>query len=217
MAGHCITRTLNGITWRHVKLSWNLDYKGPSSQGYGFSCGHVWMRELDCEEGWMPKNWCFWSVVLEKTLESPLDCKEIQPAHPKGHQSWIFIGRTDAEAEAPILWPPDGKFSSVQFTSVQLLSCVWLCDPMECSAPGFPVHHQRLELTQTHVHWVSDVIQTSNPLATWCEELTHWKRPWCLERLNAGGGDDRRWNGWMASLTQWTWVWANSRSWWRTG
>ena len=80
-----------------------------SSQGYGFSCGHVWMWELDCEEGWAPKNWCFWTVVLEKTLESPLDCKEIQPVHSKGDQSWVFIGRTDAEAEAPILEPPHVK------------------------------------------------------------------------------------------------------------
>ena len=83
--------------------------KGPSSQGYGFSSGHVWMWELDYEESWVPKNWCFWTVVLEKTLESPLDCKEIQPVHPKGDQSWVFIGRTDVEAEAPILWLPDVK------------------------------------------------------------------------------------------------------------
>ena len=83
--------------------------KGPSSQGYGFSSGHVWMWELDCEESWVLKNWCFWTVVLEKTFESPLDCKEIQPVHPKWDQSWVFIGRTDAEAETPILWPPDAK------------------------------------------------------------------------------------------------------------
>ena len=83
--------------------------KGLSSQGYGFSCGHVWMWELNCEEGWVPKNWCFWTVVLEKTLESPLDCKEIKPVNPKGNQSWIFIGRTDAEAETPVFWPPDEK------------------------------------------------------------------------------------------------------------
>ena len=81
--------------------------KGPSSQGYGFSSSHVWMWELDCEESWALKNWCFWTVVMEKTLESPLDCKEIQPVHPKGDQSWVFIGRTDAEAETPVLWPPD--------------------------------------------------------------------------------------------------------------
>ena len=83
--------------------------KGPCSQGYGFSSGHVWMWELDCEESWPLKNWCFLTVVLEKTLESPLDCKEIQPVHPKGSQSWIFIGRADVEAETPILWPPDAK------------------------------------------------------------------------------------------------------------
>ena len=83
--------------------------KGSSSQGYGFSSGHVWMWELDCEEGWAPKNWCFWTVVLEKTLESPLDCKEMQPVHPKGNQPWAFIGRTDVEAETPVLWLPDVK------------------------------------------------------------------------------------------------------------
>ena len=83
--------------------------KGPSSQSYGFSSSHVWMSDLHQRESWAPKTWCFWTVVLEKTLESPLDCIEIQPAHPKGNQSWIFTGRTDAEAEAPILWPPDAK------------------------------------------------------------------------------------------------------------
>ena len=83
--------------------------KGPSSQGYGFSSGHVWMWELDYRESWVQKNWCFWSLVLEKTLKSPLACKEIQPVHPKGNQSWVFIGRTDIEAETPIFWSPDGK------------------------------------------------------------------------------------------------------------
>ena len=109
------------------------------------------MWELDCKENWAPKNWCFWTVVLEKTLESPLDCKEIKPVNPQGNQSWIFIGRTDS-------------------------------------------------------------------LATRWEELTHWKRPWCWERLKAGGkGDDRGWDDWMTSLNRWTWVWASSRRWWRTG
>ena len=83
--------------------------KDPSSQGYGFSSSHIWMWELDCEESWAPKNWYFWIVVLEKALESPLDCKKIQPVHPKGDQSCIFIGRTDVEAETPILWLPDVK------------------------------------------------------------------------------------------------------------
>ena len=114
------------------------------------------MWELDYKESWALKNWWFWTVVLENTLKSPLDYKEIQPVHPKENQSWIFIGRTDAVAETPIHWPP------------------------------------------------------------WCEELTHWKRPW--ERLRAGGEEnDRGWDGWMASLTRRTWVWVNSGSWWWTG
>ena len=84
-------------------------HKGQSSQSYGFSSSHAWMWELDYKESWAPKNWCFWTVVLEKTLQSPLDCKKIQSVHPKGDQSWVFIGRTDVEAETPILWPPDAK------------------------------------------------------------------------------------------------------------
>ena len=95
---------LESILKRHY-----LANKGPSSQSYGFSSSHIWMWELDYKENWAPKNWCFWTVMLEKTLESPLDCKEIQPVHPKGNQPWIFIRRTDAEAETPILWPPDAK------------------------------------------------------------------------------------------------------------
>ena len=95
-----------GFLSRDITLQTN---KGSSSQGYGFSCGHVWMWELDCEEGWALKNWCFWTVVLEKTLESPLDCKGIQPVHSKGDHSWVFIGRNDAGAETPVLCPPDGK------------------------------------------------------------------------------------------------------------
>ena len=80
-----------------------------SSQSCGFSSSHVRMWELDYKESWVPKNWCFWTVVMEKTLESPLDCKEIQPVHPKGDQSWLFIGRANAEAEIPIFWPPDAE------------------------------------------------------------------------------------------------------------
>ena len=83
--------------------------KGPSSQSYGFSSGHVWMWELDYKESWVPKNWCFWTVVLKKTLENPLHCEEIKSVNPKGKQSWIFTGQTDAEAEAPVLWAPDAK------------------------------------------------------------------------------------------------------------
>ena len=91
------------------KLRHYFDNKNPYSQSYGFSSSHVWMWELDDKEGWALKNWCFWTVVLEKTLESPMDCKEIKPVNPKGSQSWIFIGRTDAEAVAWTLWPPDVK------------------------------------------------------------------------------------------------------------
>ena len=83
--------------------------KGPSSQSCGFSSSPAWMWELEYKESWAQKNWCFWTVVLEKTLESPLDCKEIQPVHPKENQSWIFVGGTDAEAETPMLCPPDAK------------------------------------------------------------------------------------------------------------
>ena len=95
---------------QHIKKQRHcFDNKGLSSQGYGFSSSHVWMWELDCKESWALKNWWLWTVVLEKTLESPLDCKEIQPVNLKGNQSWIFIGKTDAEAETPILQPPDAK------------------------------------------------------------------------------------------------------------
>ena len=113
------------------------------------------MWELDYKESWAPKNWCFWTVVLEKTLESPLNCEEFQPVHPIGNKSWMFVGRTDIEAETLIFW---------------------------------------------------------------CEELTHLKRWWWWERLKARGeGDHRGWDGCIASLTQWTWVWVNSGSWWWAG
>ena len=114
------------LTWKDRQLCfslvrdiWPVHYfanKGPSSQGYGFSSSHVWMWELDCEESWALKNWCFWTVVLEKTLESPLDCKEIQPVHPKGDQSWVFIGRNDAKAETPILWHLMWRVDSLEKT-----------------------------------------------------------------------------------------------------
>ena len=103
---------LGGLIWPAFHIKKQRHYfanKGPSSQGYGFSSGRVWMWELDCEEGWVPKYWCFWTVVLEKTLESPLDCKEIQPVHSEGDQLWDFFGRNDAKAETPVLWPPHAK------------------------------------------------------------------------------------------------------------
>ena len=92
-----------------ILKSRDMTNKGPSSQSYGFVCSHVWMWELDHKEDSAPKNWCFWTVMEEKTFESPLDCKEIQPVHPEEDQSLVFIGRTDAEAETPILWPSDAK------------------------------------------------------------------------------------------------------------
>ena len=121
-----------------------------------FSSSHLWMWELDYKERWAPKNWCFWTVVLE-TLESPLDCKEIKPVNPKGNIHW-------------------------------------------------------------NIHWKNWCWSWNSNLATWCKELTHWKRPWCGERLKAGGeGDDRGWGGSVASLSLWTWVWVSSGSWWWTG
>ena len=127
--------------------------KGPSSQSCGFSSSNVWMWELDHEESWEPKNWCFWTVVLEKSLESPLDCKESKSVNPKGNQSWILIGRTDAEAEAPCFG---------------------------------------------HLMWRTNSFEKT---------LT----------LGKTEGDNRRWGGWMASATWWTWVWRSSRNWWWTG
>ena len=94
---------------QHIKQRYYFANKGPSSQIYGFSSSHVWMWELEYKENWVLKNWCFWTVVLEKTLESPLGCKELQPVNRKGNQSLIFIERTDAEAETPTLWQLDGK------------------------------------------------------------------------------------------------------------
>ena len=95
---------------QHIKKQRHyFAYKGPSSQSYGFPSSHVWMLELDYKESWVPKNCCFWTVMLEKTLERTLDSKDIQPVNPKRNQSWMFIGRTDAEIETPILWPPDVK------------------------------------------------------------------------------------------------------------
>ena len=97
-------------TKQHIKKQRHyFAHKCPSSQSYGFYSSHIWMWELDYKESWGLKNWCFWTVVLKKTLESPLECKEIKPVHPKGDQSWVFIGRTDVEAETPILWPSDAR------------------------------------------------------------------------------------------------------------
>ena len=102
--------------------------KGPSSQDYGFSSGHEWMWELDCEESWAPKNWCFWTVVLEKTLESPLDCKEIQAVHSEGDQPWDFFGRNDAKAEAPVHCVVNSKYHIILSVNMS----VWIPKQMDC-------------------------------------------------------------------------------------
>ena len=142
---------------QHVKKQGHyFANKGPSSLNYGFSSSHAWMWDLDHKESWALKNWCFWTVVLEKTFENPLDHKEIKPVNPKGNQSWIFIGRTDAEAETAILG---------------------------------------------HLMWRTGSL----------------KKTLMLGKLKAGREEDRGWDGWMASPTRWTWVWASSRSWWWTG
>jgi len=130
--------------------------KGAYSQSYDFSSSRVRMWELDHKEGWASKIWCFWIVVLEKTLESPLECKEIKQVKSKGDQPWIFIGRTDAEA--PILWPPSVKFSSV----TQM--CPTLCDPKNRRHARPPCPSAISGVHQTHVHWVGDAIRLSNPL-----------------------------------------------------
>ena len=138
-----------------IKQRHHFSDKGLSSQTCGFSSSHVQMWELDHKGGWAWKSWCFRTVVLEKTLQSPLDCKEIKPVNPKGNQSWLFFGRTDAEA--PIFLPPDVKSRLIGKDS-------------------------------------------------------------CWERLKSGGEEDNRgWDGWMASLTQQTWVWVNSGGYWWTG
>ena len=139
--------------------------KDPFSQSCGFSSSHVWMWELDYKESWALKNWCFWTVLLEKTFQSPLDSKEIQPVHPKGNWSWIFIGRTDAEAETLILWLPDAKNWLIGKDPDAGKDWSWEeKETMEDELVGW--HHQLLEFTQTHVHWVSDAIQPSHPLSS---------------------------------------------------
>ena len=137
--------------WRHYFAN-----KSPSSQSYGFSSSHVWMGELDYKESWALKNWCFWTMVLEKTLESPLDSRR---------------------------------------TNQSILKEI---------SPEYSLEGLMLKLKLQHFGHLM--------------QLTSWKKPWCWERLKVGGeGDDRGWDGWMASPTRWTWVWVNSGSWWWTG
>ena len=164
--------------------------KGPSSQSDGFSSSHVWMWELDYEESWAPKNWCFWTVVLQKTLESSLDFKEIQPVNPKGNQSWIFIGRTDAEAEIPILWLLDEK--------------KWFIGKVPVAGKVWKQKGMTKDETVGWYHWVygqefeqalgvgdgQGSLECCSPW--WCKESDttewlNWTEEWLLISLEAGG------------------------------
>ena len=141
--------------------------KGPSSQSYGFSSSHVWIWELNYKESWAPKNWSFWTVVLEKTLESPLDCKAIQPLPPKGDQSWVFIRGTDVEAETPVFWSPDVK--NWLIWKDPDAGKDWRWEEKGMTEDVMAVWHHQLdghEFTQTHVHWVGNAIQPSHPLSS---------------------------------------------------
>ena len=190
--------------------------KSPSSQSYDFPSSHVWMRELDYKESWAQKNWCFWTVVLEKTLECPLDCKEIQPVHPKGDQSWVFIGRTDVEAETPIVWPPNVKswlngtdpdagtdWGQEEKGTQRMRWLDGITDSMHMS------FGKLRELVIEREAWRAaayGITKSRTRLSDWTE------LNWCWERLKAGGEvGDRGRDCWMVSPTQWTWVWANCR------
>ena len=170
-----------------------LPTKGLSSQSYGFSSSHVWMWELAYKESWALKNWCFWTLVLEKTLESPLDCKEIQPVHPKGNQSWMFIGKTDTEAETPILWPPDAKnwFTGkdpgagqdwrLEEKGTTEDERVWMVSPILCTwvwaSLGSCEGQGSLECCSPWGHKVSDMTERPN----WTDNYSlTWKGVFCL-------------------------------------
>ena len=159
--------------------------KSLSSQGYGFSSGHVWMWELDYKESWAPKNWCFWTVVLDKTLESPMDCKEFQPVHPKGNQSWVFIGRTDVEAETPILWPPD----AIELTH---LKRPWCWEGLRAGGEGDDIGWDGCMASPTQWTWV------------WVDSGSWWwtGRPGVLGFT----GLKRVGHNWVTELTEPRWV-----------